>query len=165
MLLAPALLLLTAVTAPAACEPPTVAAYRAYAEGKTEVDPCAYYLCVDEATDGEYSELLVDIAASYCDTFIDDAHPRMSKAGKAFLEDTAICLMRETETLFGGTPATVHELIEGGIEGHIGCYVQSGFCDLSIADRLVIMDTVSVGDLADPQIMMAFARIAGRCWL
>ena len=40
-----------------------------------------------------------------------------------------------------------------GIASHAACYVQAGFCDLSITDWFAIVHTIDPGDIPFKQIM------------
>ena len=52
-----------------------------------------------------------------------------------------------------GPDSTCEEIEDVGIASHAACYVQAGFCELSITDWFAIVHTIDPGDIPFKQIM------------
>ncbi|TNF37141.1 MAG: hypothetical protein EP329_03925 [Deltaproteobacteria bacterium] len=124
---------------------------------------CAYYAC-REATAGCGADgYLMRFAHHYCERYRLISEPEASPAARRFLERVRRCLVTrfDREVPEGTDCATMRDL---GFASHPDCYVETGFCELSIADWLLVLNTIDDGD-ADFSQMLTTGVLCLREWL
>ncbi len=89
--------------------------------------------------------------------------PRVSPQAAAWLQRVRQCLVTwlETNVAYDAACADIERL---GTDSHAACYLETGFCELSIADWAAIVHTIDVGD-APLRVMLATAQGCLGEWL
>lgn len=108
---------------------------------------CDYYSCRENNREESCGEdgYYLGFARRYCLLFTEQTIPRLSTQGKKWIEDVRPCLQEGMEIL--SDTASCDLVREHGYSIHPGCYVDTGFCELSITDMLAILNTVAPQDL------------------
>jgi len=103
-----------------------------------------------------------DFGARYAEIYMGDIYPDVSQAGQDFLDANLLCLQQAF--LDDTDPAmSCEEVAEAGFDAHPGCYLESGICDVPLADKLLILNAVEWADLFHWSQLEAFAAIATSC--
>lgn len=112
---------------------------------------CGYYRCREaQAGCGEEGYLL-GYVGRYCDRFATVTAPRVSAAAAEWLGRVRTCLV---DYMAEEVPAdaSCEEIHRMGTASHTDCYVEAGFCELSILDWFAIVHTIDPGDVPLRQI-------------
>lgn len=124
---------------------------------------CAYYQCrelergADACGDRGYYEGFV---GPYCRRFTQLTYPTLSEAGRRWIDDVRRCL-QEAMIDVSSTQAC-DDVRRTGYDAHPGCYVDTGFCELPIADKWKIFTTVDPRDIGLRQPLATLLRCGGR---
>lgn len=132
----------------------------------TGPDRWAYYDCV-EATlaNGEgcgpagYPE---GYGGKYARRFLEDARPRMSPEGQAWIDRVLVCLQEALDARIG-PESTCEEVWTAGFDTHPDCYVDAGFCTLGFEDLVVVGTTIDAVDLSLPDQVAQVERVNALC--
>ena len=142
---------------PGQCEPdPWVSQPEADdCDGWREYDDCGacgYYRCREARAGCGSDGYLLGYVGRYCDRFATVTEPRVSHAAAAWLGRVRTCLV---DYLAEEVPedASCEEIHRMGTDSHTGCYLESGFCELSIGDWFAIVHTIDPGDVPLKQIL------------
>lgn len=75
-----------------------------------------------------------------------------------------LCLQNHLVPLLPPSPAqTCQQIKSFAFESHSVCYVQSGFCTLTLKDWAVLLDIVELKDLIDLKTVREGVQVAGQC--
>ena len=107
---------------------------------------CQFYACREAAHGCGASGYYVGFAEKYCVRFLQVLRPRMSPAGQRFLDVARDCLMRYVDTELPAANAC-DDVKARAFHSHIACYHDNGFCELSLADRWLLINAVDPGDV------------------
>lgn len=123
---------------------------------------CDYYPCREATAHCGEDGYLMRFANHYCERYRLVSEPHASPAARRFLERVRRCLVTtfDAEVPEGTDCATMRER---GFSSHPGCYVESGFCELSVADWLLVLNTIDNGD-ADFEQMLTTSVLCLRDW-
>ena len=103
---------------------------------------CSYYQCLEEIAQCGSKGYLENFVGKYCSRFMQVTYPRLSQAGKDWMDGVRECLITNMEA--GYYPEEECSSIEKrGIDDHISCYVDTGICALPPGDWLKILSTIS----------------------
>ncbi len=121
----------------------------------TGAEACDYYRCKEESQPQEEqcgdSGYYLGYGLKYCQRFQQSTRSHLSAAGDRWLDSVMNCLMRSNEEEV--TPdQSCQELKTIAFDSHPGCYVQTGFCELSWNDKAWIFFTVDRADIKFRQI-------------
>lgn len=124
---------------------------------------CAYYACREATAHCGEDGYLMRFANHYCQRYRLVSEPHASPAARRFLERVRRCLVTtfDAEVPEGTDCATMRER---GFASHAGCYVETGFCDLAVADWLLVLNTIDHGDTDFGQ-MLTTSILCLREWL
>jgi hypothetical protein len=148
------------------CPSPPLPAPSACADLLDEHDDCglcSYYDCREQTAQCGPDEYLVDYVGRYCRRFAQVTEPRVSPAAAAWLQRVRRCLAEWLEDNVA-YDASCSEIATRGTSSHAVCYVETGFCELSIADWTAIVLTIDPGD-APFRVMLATAQGCVARWL
>lgn len=125
-----------------------------------------YYRCVDRGLAGGEGcgpeGYPLGYGARYADRFVDEIHSALSVDGQRFLEATGACLQqRMAGWITAGS--SCGEVWATAFEDHPGCYLESGFCALSLSDALIVSAAVEPEDLELPEQQAQVEAIAQGC--
>jgi hypothetical protein len=108
------------------------------------------------------SGYLLGYGARYAHKFYDQTRPRMSQRGKAWLDQVLVCLQHDLRGAIG-VSSTCDEVRAIAFDQHPGCYVESGFCTLSIPDLLQVPGTIDGKDLFSQDGLRQVVGIVPMC--
>jgi len=89
------------------------------------------------------------------------AEPSMSKAVKRWFPKIRLCL-QEYIARNHGSFRSCSDLHQRAIDSHIGCYIKTGFCELSWADSVQILKVTST-DILNSDIIALSAKVNFAC--
>lgn len=118
---------------------------------------CSYYSCLSKSLRCRDEGYLKSFGQHYC-AYFEKNEARYSREGKVFLSRVRLCLQKalSRESL------SCDNVRAKAIDSHIPCYVESGFCELSLKDRQRIYDAVW-RELRRPDFFAAAFKIQGHC--
>lgn len=124
---------------------------------------CEYYTCREATARCGPDGYLMRFAHHYCERYRLVSEPHASPAARRFLERVRRCLVTtfDAEVPEGTACETMRAR---GFASHPGCYVETGFCELSIADWLLVLNTIDHGD-TDFEQMLTTGILCLREWL
>ncbi|MCK6576077.1 hypothetical protein L6V77_33910 [Myxococcota bacterium] len=135
----------------------------AYLENFDDCGLCRYYDCRETYAQCGDDAYLIDYVGRYCRRFAQVTEPRVSPAANAWLKRVRRCLGEWLEENVA-YDAACEDIDRRGTDSHAVCYVETGFCALSVADWLAIIHTIDVGD-APFRVMLATAQGCLGEWL
>lgn len=146
-----------------AAQPVDPAACASIIEAHDDCQLCDYYTCRERTARCGDDAYLIDYVGRYCQRFAQVTEPRVSAAAAAWLQRVRRCLVTWLEQ---NVPydAPCEDVDRLGTDSHAACYVETGFCELSIADWAAIVHTIDVGD-APFRVMLATAQGCLGEWL
>lgn len=100
---------------------------------------CEYYSCVSDSKHCPDSSYPVSFGKRYCLRY-EERMGRFSDAGRIWIEEVRKCLIRDMETF--ESDLTCSQLRKRAFKGHVPCYVESGFCNLSVKDKARVVKTI-----------------------
>ena len=124
---------------------------------------CSYYDCRETYAQCGRDAYLLGYVGRYCRRFAQVTEPRVSPAANAWLRRVRRCLAEYLEANVA-YDAACEDIDREGTDSHAACYIETGFCALSVADWLAILHTIDVGD-APFRVMLATAQGCLGEWL
>jgi hypothetical protein len=106
---------------------------------------CQFYACREAEHSCGASGYYVGYAQKYCERFLAALRPRMSPAGQRFLDAGRDCLMRFVDAELPADDAC-DDVKQRAFASHVACYHDNGFCELPLADRWLLVNTVDPAD-------------------
>lgn len=107
---------------------------------------CSYYTCREAAQPCGADGYVASYVGPYCRRFASVTEPRVSAAARRWLQRVRQCLVRELDRRAPiGTGCEATRAI--GLETHVTCYLETGFCALSPLDWLAIVRSIDAGDV------------------
>ncbi|MBS1971023.1 MAG: hypothetical protein JSU04_11985 [Bdellovibrionales bacterium] len=102
------------------------------------VDSCGFYLCQEKSHHCGSKGYPVGFGFKFCQIYL-HSEKNYSPAAHTWLRRVRVCLMEEfAKADIENSRRTCSEIKGDGFESHAGCYVKTGFCELSGADYLQI---------------------------
>jgi hypothetical protein len=102
-------------------------------------DDCEYYLCVAKQKHCDGSTYPVKFGNRYCMRYTEKIK-NFSRDGKIWVGEVRRCLIKEMN---GYNPnLTCSQLKDAAFASHLPCYLETGFCSLSVKDKAAIMETI-----------------------
>lgn len=123
---------------------------------------CEYYRCREEQSQCGEDAYLAGYVGPYCDRFSRVTEEKASPEAAAWLEEVRACLVTTLENATDES-SSCEEIESIGIASHATCYVQAGFCDLSLSDWFQIVHTIDPGDVPFQQIL-ATGQLCLQSW-
>ncbi|RPA79645.1 hypothetical protein BJ508DRAFT_415798 [Ascobolus immersus RN42] len=107
---------------------------------------CNFYsICLEGQYQCGSSGYPLGYGKKYCDKFSAN-RSNFSSKGKTWVDKTMLCLQKKLVShAKGGSTCT--KIKNAAFASHSTCYVQSGLCDLSVADFKQILSTVDLADM------------------
>lgn len=106
---------------------------------------CAIYDCREAISQCGPSGYLEGYAGRYCKRYALVTEPRVSPAASAWLKRVRRCLAEYLETAIP-EDADCETIRTMGTDSHAQCYVETGFCDLSVSDWMGVLLSIDFGD-------------------
>lgn len=102
------------------------------------VDSCGFYLCQEKIHNCGPKGYPVGFGFKFCQIYLDREN-HYSPAAHAWLRRVRVCLMEEfAKTDLEHPGRTCSAVKSDGFGSHAGCYVKTGFCELSGVDYIQI---------------------------
>lgn len=101
---------------------------------------CDFYRCVDKEMPCGDDGYLLGFGERFCLRF-DNILDNLSPQGKTWFFTARQCLTEKILTL--DKSSSCHEIEEKSYSDHKPCYIESGYCDLSVKDKAFIMKVIS----------------------
>lgn len=141
------------------------AATDALATCHPDINSCHAYTCLANELRCDRQNYLIKFGEHYCQQFLKpEVRVAFTKLGAAKVAKIRLCLQKEAINDSRLNCSSSKALSQ---EHHLKCYVSSGFCELSLHDKLVILGEV-YGELQDPDFVLTTKEIALACgerWL
>lgn len=127
---------------------------------------CDFYLCADAAADGGRGcgpdGYLRGYGAVYATRFYRDARPRMTRAGQAWIDDVLVCLQQELRADIDAE-TSCDDIRHIAFDTHPICYIDNGFCSLSLWDVANVVWTIDPTDWLSRDAARQVVRTALGC--
>ncbi len=125
-----------------------------------------FYLCADAAADGGRGcgpgGYLRGYGAVYARRFYRDARPRMTRAGQAWIDGVLVCLQEELRADIDAS-TSCDDIRHIAFDTHPACYIEQGFCSLSLWDVANVVWTVNATDWLSHDAARQVVRTALGC--
>jgi len=121
-----------------------------------------FYRCADATLACGPDGYLLGYGARYAERFYRDTRPAMSARGQAWIDDVLVCLQDELRASIDST-SSCDEVRTLAFDSHPGCYLEAGFCGLSLADVLEVVATVDLQDWLSRDAARQVVRTAASC--
>jgi hypothetical protein len=106
---------------------------------RSHINSCSYYPCVSAELGCSAKNYLVSFGKKYCRVFA-KKEEQFSTRGKQFLDRVGNCLRNEIENKF--SELNCSNAKQSAARDHVTCYVESGFCELSVWDKYRIFENI-----------------------
>ena len=124
---------------------------------------CNYYTCREDEKHCGGSGYYLGYGGKYCRRFNTRTKPKLSAAGKNWVDRTTACLQRylENQVAYDTDCETTRRL---AFDSHAGCYVEGGICNLPVGDWWHIFQTIDMSDLEFTQAFLTGVSCPGIWW-
>ena len=118
--------------------------FNALAELQAPIEnSCSFYLSLEQSIPCGPSGYTLDFGYPYCEKFLKSNFYRFSRRGKKFLIKNSFCLQEEIYKNYSENDnLTCKKLKNIAFSGHADCYIDSGFCDLSLFDKIILTNVI-----------------------
>lgn len=127
---------------------------------------CDYYLCMNEAYLCDQENYLYNFGYKYCEAYNKEEVDDVSQEGKSWLDRVRLCLQYEVEDMgfenFDWSKKTCSHIKKKAFDSHSDCYYETGFCDLTLSDKVKIID-VFKRELYRPALWREALQIEFQC--
>lgn len=100
---------------------------------------CEYYSCISNAKHCSPANYPESFGKRYCLRYENQMN-RFSENGKLWIEEVRKCLIRDMETF--QSDLSCSQLRKRAFQGHVPCYVESGYCNLTFRDKIQVTKTI-----------------------
>lgn len=115
-----------------------VSSSMALADVGSELSVCDAYLNKERELGCTKRNYLVRFGFKYCRAFVEQ-NDRFTEHGQMVTRQIRECLVRELET---NEKMVCRNALVLSVKAHVGCYVDSGFCDLGFLDQWIILENI-----------------------
>lgn len=109
------------------------------------VNDCEYYSCIAAAKHCDNNSYPTQYGRKFCLRY-GQGLDKFSREGRRWVVNVRKCLMNEMEKF--EESLTCGDLKVKAFRSHVNCYVDHGFCELSLRDKQQIMTTIWPGLLS-----------------
>jgi hypothetical protein len=138
-------------TMPAPATPEVMSACAEAALAWQGCGACDYYRCREETAQCGADGYLMRFAHRYCLRYRLVSEPEGSPEAQAWLKRIRRCLVEVIDRDVPGDDCDT--MRQRGFDSHPECYVSTGFCDLSVSDWMLVLNTIDVDDVEFRQMM------------
>jgi hypothetical protein len=125
-----------------------------------------FYRCAEDAADHGMgcgsAGYLIGYGARYAERFYRTTRPRMSSRGRRWIDEVLVCLQRDLRDAIDET-SSCEEIHEVAFDSHPACYVEAGFCTLSLFDLLQVVWTIDLRDWLSQDAARQLVHTAAAC--
>jgi hypothetical protein len=101
---------------------------------KPNVNSCGFYLCKEKEQSCGPKGYLLAFGHKFCQEFLNTENDYSPEAHE-WLRRVRVCLMNQLQEITSQDSLTCKDLKSEGFHSHAGCYVSTGFCELSPQDQ------------------------------
>lgn len=95
----------------------------------SDVDSCTQYQCAEYVFNCGEKHYLTKFGHRYCEAFrLQQEKRKFSNQFDNFLSDTRLCLQEKLSDI--DFSSSCPEIADYGLESHVDCYLDSGYCEL-----------------------------------
>lgn len=123
------------------------------------LDDCEFYACVESHKKCGKKGYLEGFGLRYCEKFEKKKH-NFSDNGKLWMNEVKLCLISELEKIDDNNSCSSFK--KESIKNHVPCYINSGYCELSKKDKLVVINTIKYS-LYRPSLIKAGLAVLKNC--
>lgn len=123
-------------------------------------DSCDYYLCRERQHPCGRRGYNLALGHRYCRKFLLNRPERYSEKGRLWLSDVRQCLQEKLEEL--PVETLCRRVRSRAMNNHVDCYLDTGFCGLSVRDKQKVLNTVG-SRLLDPFFLVQGLKVLFRC--
>ncbi|CBW25826.1 putative exported protein [Halobacteriovorax marinus SJ] len=102
-------------------------------------DDCDYYSCIEEQRHCGKRGYPLNFGKKYCLKF-NKEEDRFSEEGKRWIRDVRQCLI--DQALESKDHLSCKEFKKEQFKAHVPCYIKTGYCELSRADRFAVKKVI-----------------------
>ncbi|MCA9673731.1 MAG: hypothetical protein H6709_00160 [Kofleriaceae bacterium] len=125
-----------------------------------------FYTCAETVADGGAgcgpTGYLLGYGTRYAQRFYRDTRPRMTARGQRWIDDVLVCLQHDLRDAIDAT-TSCDDIWQTAFDSHPACYVDAGFCTLSIWDIAQVVRTIDVRDWVSADAARQVVTTAARC--
>ena len=121
---------------------------------------CSYYLDVEKEYSCGFNGYPLKFGYRLCNKYL-SAESQMPQRVKTWFPKIRLCLQKYLEDQRGAI-RDCSDLHRKAINSHIGCYVQTGFCDLGVMDQAAILRVTST-DVLNPDVLGLSFKVKAAC--
>lgn len=121
---------------------------------------CAYYLQVEAEEHCGPDGYPLKFGYRLCEKYL-EAQPTMRPNVRRWFPKIRYCLQNYLED-YRGTIRDCSDLHRKAINSHVGCYLETGFCELGVLDQADILAVTNV-DLLNLDVMGLSVRVKAAC--
>lgn len=94
---------------------------------------CEFYSCMEQKTQCGKNGYWKKWGLYYCQKFLFH-ESEFSPASQKWLQASRLCLQRSSQHLASGN-LTCEQMGDTALNTHVGCYVDTGFCELTVSEK------------------------------
>ena len=121
---------------------------------------CEYYLCIAREKSCNDSSYPVKFGHRFCMRYQERMNT-FSLEGWKWVEDVRRCLIRDMNNFEENLSCS--ELKQRAFQSHVPCYLESGFCSLSVRDKRAVIQAIWPAT-RNSEIFSAGTEILKRCY-
>ena len=131
-----------------------------YIDCQASEKSCNSYLCLEGIKHCGIKGYYLKFRYRYCETFSKYNYKFTSK-GKRWLSDVKVCL-QENAISDIEIERSCKQIKKSAFSGHVACYLDAGFCNLSFKDKVLVMKIVNASMLK-PRIAFPGLKMLTKC--
>ena len=121
---------------------------------------CEYYLCIAREKSCNNSSYPIKFGHRFCMRY-EERMNTFGPEGWMWVEQVRRCLIRELDQY--GDNLSCSELKKRAVQSHVPCYVESGFCSLSLKDKKAVIQTIWPA-IRNIEIFSAGTQVLKECY-
>lgn len=99
-----------------------------------DVSSCSFYLCQEQEHRCGPRGYPVGFGFKFCQLFL-NTEKNYSNEAYGWLRRVRVCLMDSMNEIVSRGRKSCDQIKDEGFRSHLGCYIDTGFCDLSLRDQ------------------------------
>jgi hypothetical protein len=121
-----------------------------------------FYDCAEQTLSCGPDGYLIGYGARYAERFYRYTRPWMSPTGKRWLDSTLVCLQEKLRERIDAS-TSCEDVRTIAFDSHPECYVESGFCELSLIDWFAVAATIDGRDWLSQDALRQVTTTAHAC--
>lgn len=120
---------------------------------------CEFYKCEEEKRNCGAKGYPLNFGYRFCKKFLDGNNSSFTGRGQKWLYEVRECLQKKMQEISYGS--TCDEVANDAFEAHIPCYYETGFCYLSMADKVKVFYRLKASFVKAKVIMSGISVLKG----